>query len=706
MKYKYFYHFFSFLFVSLLNSAIVFAIQETPKGDGFALRHDAAIYGDFLDAQKIEDSPQTSGLVLHENFLFAAGPRHITVYDVSDPLHPKQAARVEGIGEGRQIAFFKNHLYVTARTSGLHIVDVSNPLHPRYCAHYDTMELATGICCAHDESAGRDVAYVCQRQFGTEFIDISDPEKPRHAGFVLSGEAQSVDCANGILYAGDWGSKELSVIDVRNLKNPKIVGSGVLDGLGDGVYVRDEFCYAATGPHKLHLEPSTGHGLDVFCVKNPEKPQLAGRFKFPAQAVHRFPDFWSVAVDSRKIAYVADSFNGIFILDVSDPAKIKGIAYSILPVCERTGNPDPVGAFAVGNGVIYAAGCSDGVYVIQTDVAKPIDVRNSESLPSLTSKVRPNAAQNAELLRDFTLFETVGQALAAAHWKENLVWLAEGAEGLKLLDISGETPRVLQSFSTNGFAYDVKIDGNRLFTAEGKAGAAVYEIQEDGTLHESGRMGVDKNRPVRQIVVPDAKHWVVTKSANSELTFFDISDAANPKQVFRDVIERGILYGRDLVDGLSPSQNIVCVAQGNGLIWYDFSGDVPSRRGIEFKGKVSFYNGGCWVGKQFFFFRGPGYFICDEPKTFDEEDAFPPFHRIEGLPGFGKAVYNEKCSKICFTDRREGILVFLDVRAPEAPQVKRRYEFHGHPDLAIFVSGRTLIPCGHFGLLIEKRAHF
>lgn len=682
-----------FALFSFVSSNELYGQEKAASGDGFEIRHDPAQYGEFLTARKIPDSRPSSGMYLHENWLYVTGYGHLTVYDVSDPRNPKETAQWNGVTEGRQIAFYKNHLYVTARTGGLYVLDVTDPAHPVFCSHYDTMELATGITC--DE----DVAYVSQRQFGTEFINISDPKMPRHLGFVLSGEAQSVDCANGILYAGDWGSKELSVIDVRNRKNAQIIGSGKLDGLGDGVYVRGDFCYAATGPRKLRVSPAEGHGLDVFCVKDPYHPILAGRFKFPAQAVHKFPDFWAVSVGENGLAYVADSFNGVFCLDVSDPASMKCFAHCVLPICERTGNPDPVGALTAGDGVIYAAGCQEGVYVIEAP-KYAVRVSKERTCPALNTPVLADSESDENLARDFSILPTTGQALAAAVWTENRLWLAAGSEGLLLVDISDDTPKILRTFPTEGFAYDVKIDGDRLFTAEGKAGTAIYRIQPDGELKQEARMDAVRNSPVRQIVIPNPKRFAVTKWGNSNMSFYDISDPTNPREVFQDRTKTGILYGRDFVDGCSPNGSLVCVAQETGLIWYDLAGSVPQRRGTMFPGKVSFYNGGCWKDGKFFFFRGKGYYTLEEPQSF-ENPAEPPFHSVPDLPGYGKA--SAHGNEICFTDRREGFIVFLDVQDPENPKILRRYSLHGHPEIAVFAGNRAIIPAGHFGLLIEKK---
>ena len=112
-----------------------------------------------------------------------------------------------------------------------------------WLSRHDTIEFATGIC------KSGDVLFVACRSFGVELIDVSDPTSPRHLSTVRTGEAQSVVERNGYLYAGVWASSEVVTVDVRNPWTPRITSRTPLDGYGDGVDVRGNYLYAATGHH-------------------------------------------------------------------------------------------------------------------------------------------------------------------------------------------------------------------------------------------------------------------------------------------------------------------------------------------------------------------------------------------------------------------------------------------------------------------------
>ena len=226
--------------------------------------------------------------------LYAGGGTDFYVFDVSSPLTPKMLGRVSGLGSVRQIAVRNGMAYVSARENALWIVDATDPSHPRIRSRFDCCELATGV-----DVAG-DVVFLGQRQNGVEFIDVSDPDHPAHIAMRKTDESQSVKYRNGYLYSGDWGSGKLTVFDAHDMRNIRQVAYEDLHGYGDGVWLKGNYLYAATGHHAKHRDISTlpmkgvdsvelrrrgrggpgagcGHGLDIFDVSNPAAPKHVGR---------------------------------------------------------------------------------------------------------------------------------------------------------------------------------------------------------------------------------------------------------------------------------------------------------------------------------------------------------------------------------------------------------------------------------------------
>ncbi|MDO5580583.1 MAG: hypothetical protein Q4G69_05575 [Planctomycetia bacterium] len=696
---------FSFLLVCTMSCSVLFGMREQIMGAQaaeepiFKARHDSKKYGEFLVPQKIPGSLPSNDVCVEGNYLYATGMNHLTVYDISNPGTPEQIARIGGLGECRQVDFYKDCLYITARKDGMYIVDVLNPRSPYLRAHYDTVELATGIKC------DKGIAYIAQRQFGTEFVDISDPSHPRHLGFAVSGEAQSVDAANGIIYVGDWGTRELSIFDVRNPKNPQCLSRSPLDGLGDGVFIKDEICYAATGlfvpkrpnkkPNPLDPRNQGGHGLDIYSVSDLKKPVLMSRLKFPVQTVEYTPDYWAVSVNDENVAYVADAYNGFFCIDVSDPKNPKGIAHSVLPYLPKKTITDPVGGSASVDGYFYLAGCRNSVYVVPSKYAKRMNPERKA--PSLKSEpIPPDPKMSEELRKTFKIYDPEGQVLAASVHDENSVWIAAGTSGIQLLDIKADPPVPILIYPTRGFAYDVKKVGNRLYTAEGFNGVGIYLISSDKTLHYLGRY--DCGKTVRQIMIPPQGSVILAKAANNQIHFIDISDPSLPRKVLMDAKIAGILYGRDLVDGLVDGKYAVCTAQGTGILWFDLSGKVPVRKHLSFQSEVSFFNGAAIMNGKLLFFRSRTFCICDplESRGLREMKYYP----VKGLSDYGKP--STDGTIVSYTDRRNGSIMEFDLKDPKNPKIMKYFDIKGHPELTVFNKGKMIIPCGYAGLYVER----
>ncbi|UKI30229.1 MAG: hypothetical protein L6W00_19980 [Lentisphaeria bacterium] len=110
------------------------------------------------------------------------------------------------------------------------------------------------------------------------------------------------------------GAAKLAIADISNPHRPKVIGSGRLDGFGDGVWVHGNYCYAATGHHARSGPKAErfgrGHGLEIFDISNPAKPRRVGGVKFP-KFYEVGNDFWMVRSDGRT-AFVGDTHNGFF----------------------------------------------------------------------------------------------------------------------------------------------------------------------------------------------------------------------------------------------------------------------------------------------------------------------------------------------------------------------------------------------------------
>jgi hypothetical protein len=174
--------------------------------------------------------------------LYAIGKGKLHAVDVSDPNSPVVKGAIDGLGRVRQLCVHDGIAYVTSREDGLYLVDVSSPDKMRILAHYDTIELATGIA-------------------GLHAIEIAPEIRPL-ATHPTNGFSLGVAAWEGRVYVAE-GEGGLSIW--------KHAGAGQLELLGRYRAPNDSVRQVVVaGKYTLlHVGPSTLHIVDV---SNPREP--------------------------------------------------------------------------------------------------------------------------------------------------------------------------------------------------------------------------------------------------------------------------------------------------------------------------------------------------------------------------------------------------------------------------------------------------
>ncbi len=660
-------------FFILLGGALVAANTEPDGSERTIIRN--AELGGCMDT------------AIEGKWLFAVGRDALYVCDISIPAAPRRVGRLGGLGNTRQITVKNSIAYITSRERGLFVVDVSAPAAPSLLSHYDTIELATGI------AVSGPIAYVACRNYGVELVDVSQPARPRHLSTVRTGEAQSCAVRNGLLYVGVWASRELVVCDVRNPWQPRILSRTPLDGYGDGVDVRGRYCFVATGHHARGMrrrdetDPAFGHGhgLEVFDVSDPSAPRFVSRVKFPR--LHRLGmDMWSVTVSGRY-AYVADTYNGLFVVDVADIANPLCIARRRLPYVKPRKDFSPAAGLAVGQGVVYVAGAWSDLHVVEEPTARP-------PAPVAESAASVPAPPPSEDPR-FQQYKPEGQVWAVSAVGER-VFAACGRDGLHVLTLDKDF-RLVQRIATRDVAVDVAATEERVYVAEGSAGLSIWERGPDGSLAPLGRFRAG-TLPVRQVVAPDGGRYVLLAVGQSWLYIVDVTDPEHPRGVLRDA-RPGLLYGEQITEGLFDKRYACCFWHVSGFHWYDLEAEpTPEFSGDNWACRVGAANGMALLPdgrRALVTTRENAYVIVTrgERRPLDEL----PRYGVAGSPMLGKpSVFG---NTLYVTHRPAGDVTVLDISDLQRPRSLERFDLSGNPGVIIEHRGRVLIPAGYQGLL-------
>jgi hypothetical protein len=666
---------------TLFSVVTAWSAQE-PRQPG----HDERLYGKHLSYRKVDGVGPCIAAETAGNRLYAIGQGSFYVLDITTPAKPKLLGKLSGLGTTRQL-FVKGHIaYITARQDGLWLVDVSDAAKPALISHYDTVEMATGIWV----SGG--LAFIATRCYGVEIADVSDPRRVRHVSTLKTGEAQSCWAKDGLLYIGDWAPRKLLVADVKNPRQPVIVGEAPLDGYGDGGCLRGRFCFAATGHHSRARNKEEaegkGHGLEVFDVSKPTQPTFVSRVKFP---VHYsiFNDMWSARVAGEHCV-TADTNNGLFVVNIRDIAKPAIVAHAQFPYVANRQMFDPVGGVAMGDGVIYAAGIYTGLYVVSAPgMAEPV-VPEPDQPPVLSP---PSETETSN--PDFCVYRPEGQVSAAAI-QGDIAWAACGAAGLHAVRLDEELKQTSVHRCKGEVCY-VSRTGNRLYTAEGKEGMAIYEISADLRLTELGRLIVP-GQGVKQIVAPTPGRFALFHCGGATAYIADVSDPAKPKLVFKDS-QVGLFYGDQLVDRLFDSRFLVAFWQRSGPAWYDISGAKPVLAGNTPDTTLySWTDGVCALDDKLLLVKRGKLSLLAPNERRNASDL--PAHSVETLRLVGRP--NASGNILALASRHQREVWVLDIADIARPRLKRHYVLTGHPGACAFWKNSVVIPAGYQGLLLQR----
>jgi hypothetical protein len=666
----------------LVGSLISLAAAEPPPPG-----HDESVFGKRLAYHKIEGVGPCIAAEVVGNRLYAIGQGNLYALDIATPQQPKRLGTLSGLGTTRQLTIKDKIAYVTARQDGLWLVDISDPAKPTLLSHYDTVEMATGIWV----SGG--LAYIATRCYGVEVVDVSDPRHPRHVSMLKTGEAQSCWTRDGLLYIGDWVPKKLLIADVKNPRQPVLVGEAPLDGYGDGGCLRGNYCFAATGHHSRAPDKAAaegkGHGLDIYDVSNPVQPVFVSRVKFPA-LYSIFNDMWGARVAGDHCV-VADTHNGLFVVNIRDIAKPVIVAHALLPVAPKWKLPDSVGGVALADGVIYAAGIGTGLYVIPAPgLAQPVRPEPDHP-PTLTALPDTPAEDPA-----FDIYRPGGQ-VGAVTVQGDVAWAACGAAGVQAVRLGERMEPLALHRGAHDVSY-VSCLSNRLFTAEGSGGMAIYDIGADLRLTERGRLQVP-GQGVKQVVVPAPGRFALLHCGGASVYIADVQNPTQPQLVFKDS-QVGLFYGDQLVNQLFAGRYLVAYWHRSGPAWYDISGAQPVMAGnTPDTSLFGWTDGACPLSDKLLITKRGKYFLLEPNERRNASDL--PGYGVKGLHLAGRPSTDGKT--LAIASRHNRTVLVLDIAETTHPKLKRAYNLSGHPGACDFWNGRVLIPAGYQGLLLERR---
>ncbi len=703
-------------------------------------------------------------LEIHGDYVYAIGGGNMYIVSTKDN---KITGTVSGMGETRQIAINEDATtaVVTSRVDGAFVIALDDKYNPQIVGRCDTVEYATGV------AIGDNLCYITNRMFGTEIIDISDRTLPKNIALVRTGEAQSCEIVGTTLFAGCWGERRVEAWDVSQPSEPMLLNKNItVNGKGDGLCVMGNFLYVSSGHSESQQSGRSlgnvgyglGNGLDIYDISDIKNPVFLSNVKIDDHFYTGGQDFWTVKTSKngdKVYAYMVNTFNGVYIFDVTNPkAPIRlavieltvsrennaskytslanayghngGSKNSYFPYDTYSRQNSPVGGVAIADGRIYIGGVSTGLaFVDASDVGNILYSENRElgnDSPREATGTFYDVDFQALQKAGFTdiCYNLPGGQVYSVDEKDGLIYAACGNQGIKILD---SALNVIKEYPARSDAIvsEAVVFGNRLYTAEGLAGVAIYEISRDGLgLSEISRyMHNPVGNSVKFIRLSPDGRYVLCDSGSSHSELVDFSDLSKPVRWNGEGAvsdgwnpHTGLMYFRQISTGLIGNRYLCVYGYAGKTYWYDFGTDLENstprqmfmnpKSGLSMSGgfaalsgKNSDYVIGTSNGK--FFVFNPG--ETDENTLYDNLPHYsftnnPSSAAVDGKPTvFGDLLF--------ITDRIKGNCWIADISGLDVDggvfdaNILAYFKVAGNPDLAKVFGTRIVYPLGNQGIL-------
>ena len=291
-------------------------------------------------------------LAVANGHAFIATRRNLHIVDVSSPGHPATAVALEGV-YAVSVAARGRYLYVAAASSSgqLVVIDIARPTQPQVVS---SLSVGGSPELTVVAPVGSNNVYLALGPGGMAIIDVSNPLAPRQISmFRQSHGAYSLAVAENRAFVGD-SSRRVYVVDISNPAVPVAAGSFYdpeLTGYASDLATTGGLLYAtfsgggfvildsasSTGPVGLGIfdSPEYASYLDavgslIYLIDTPSTLRVVD-FADPARPIDRgsyaqlgaYP--YAITVKGAY-AYVADGYEGVRIIRVSNPAAMVQVA--------------------------------------------------------------------------------------------------------------------------------------------------------------------------------------------------------------------------------------------------------------------------------------------------------------------------------------------------------------------------------------------
>jgi hypothetical protein len=437
----------------------------------------------------------------------AAGHAGLDLWDVTVPDNPAYLGSC--VTRNASGVFTDgSYSYIADVDSGLRVINISDPTDPFEVGSCSTPGYAV------DVYASDTLAYIADVDGGLRVINVSNPANPYEVGSYCDSIAwfENLDISGSYVYVADI-SRGLLILDISNPSNPILEGSCYVEEIMD-VCVSDTYAYVTCCWY-----------LCVVDISNPSNPVQIGSLWIEG-------DNPGITV-SDTIAFVADGFIGLRVIDVSNPPYPYPEATYELP--SGAYNVFVLGSYAFLSG-------SPGLRIIDiSELTLPREVAHWDSCYICDVHVIGNYGYAAAGIEGFFVMDlwnpefpikvgscptTNSRGVFAIF---PYVFVADESSGLRIADVSDPiNPYYIGHYDTPGNAQDVYVLDTIAYVADGIQGLRIIDVSDVFNPDEIGFL--DTRGTACGVFVSGTYAYVA--DSDSGFCIIDVSDPSNPQEVY------------------------------------------------------------------------------------------------------------------------------------------------------------------------------
>ena len=189
--------------------------------------------------------------------------RGLEIINISDPENPDLESEYLDDGGIMDVCVDSNYAYLAAGDSGVVIVDISDPSNPVAVASYDSLDFANEI------AIDSNLVYIADRDRGLVVLDISDPANPTLVdSYATPGDCRSVYLGDDNIYASDGiALRVFQLLPGAEGDTLAYIGGYDTPGTATDVVVNDTIAYVADNYSGMQIL-NVADGDSIFTINN------------------------------------------------------------------------------------------------------------------------------------------------------------------------------------------------------------------------------------------------------------------------------------------------------------------------------------------------------------------------------------------------------------------------------------------------------